>query len=210
MTAHKSMNQIIHAAFRRDLRRFDEALGGFPDGSRERADQLSAAWENFEHQLHHHHQDEETIFFPTLGGLGADASLVGELQGEHADLVAALEAASTSMTSFAAEPSAANARAARLAVADLHASFDAHVTHEERDLEPFAATQLSTPEWKTAQTAVRKAHKGETGTFFAWLMDGTDADTAAALRQEVPAPVLFILGRVGGGGYRRRIASVWD
>jgi len=209
MTEHKSMNQIIHAAFRRDLRRFDQALGGFPDGSRERAAQVAAAWDNFDHQLHHHHQDEETIFFPMLSGLGADASLMGELEGEHGDLVAALDAANASMKSFTADPSAANARSARTSVANLSDSFNRHVTHEERDLEPFAATQLSTPEWKQGQTAVRKAHKGETGTFFAWLMDGADAETSAALRQEVPAPVLFMLGRVGGGSYRRRVASVW-
>jgi hypothetical protein len=209
MTEHKSMNQIIHAAVRRDLHRFDQALGGFPDGSRERANQLSGAWDNLEHQLHHHHADEEAIFFPMLSNLGAGTALMDELEAEHADMVTALATANASMRSFTAEPTAATARTARVRVADLHASFDAHVTHEERDLEPFAAGQLSTPEWKAAQKAVRKAHKGETGTFFAWLMDGADAETAAALRDEIPAPVLFIIGHVAGRGYQRRIASVW-
>ena len=34
MTEHKTMNTVIHAAFRRDLARFGDALGSFPAGSR--------------------------------------------------------------------------------------------------------------------------------------------------------------------------------
>jgi hypothetical protein len=40
MTEHKTMNTIVHAAFRRDLARFDAGLAAFPAGSRSRADQL--------------------------------------------------------------------------------------------------------------------------------------------------------------------------
>jgi hypothetical protein len=76
-------------------------------------------------------------------------------------------------------------------------------------LEPVAATQKGTPGMKSAQVAVRKAHKGETGTFFAWLMDGADPDAKAGLRSEVPAPVVFLLAGLGGRDYKRRIASVW-
>ena len=209
MTEHKSMNTIIHAAFRRDLARFDKALGAFPAGSRERADQLSAAWDNFASQLHHHHQDEETIFWPALRELGADEALVGDLGGEHARMLTALDTASASMQTFHSDPSAANAAAARTAVAELHRSVEEHLTHEERDLEPFMASQLATPQLKAAQVAVRKAHKGGAGTFFAWLMDGKDPDVASALRHEIPAPVLFVIGRLGGRDYNRRIASVW-
>lgn len=209
MTEHTSMNTVIHAAFRRDFERFDRALATFPAGSRHRADQLAAAWENLDFQLHHHHQDEETIFFPTLRELGADQSLVSDLEGEHAGMVTALDAATASMKEFHADPTAGNAAAARSAISDLNDSFNAHVAHEERDLEPFAVSQKGTPGMKAAQTAVRKAHKGSSGTFFAWLMDGADPEASDALRHEVPPPVLFVVGRLGGRDYRRRIASVW-
>jgi hypothetical protein len=209
MTEHKSMNTIIHAAFRRDLARFDKALGAFPAGSRERADQLSVAWDNFAFQLHHHHQDEETIFWPALREVGADEAMVGDLGGEHTRMLTALDAASASMQAFHGDPSAANAAAAQTAIADLNRTVEEHLTHEERDLEPFMVSQLATPQLKAAQVAVRRAHKGEAGTLFAWLMDGKDPDVASALRHEVPAPVLFVIGRVGGRDYNRRIASVW-
>ena len=91
MTEHLTMNTVIHAAFRRDLVRFDTALATFPDGSQERADQLVAAWDNYSHQLHHHHQDEETIFWPAFRELGADESLTSDLGGEHAQMLSALD-----------------------------------------------------------------------------------------------------------------------
>src|SRR4051794_21279662 len=105
MTEHKTMNTIIHAAFRRDLKRFDAALATFPAGSKERADQLGTAWDNFAFQLDHHHADEETIFWPALRSLGADESMAEELEGEHATMLTALAAANRALAAFRADPS---------------------------------------------------------------------------------------------------------
>ena len=44
MTEHRTMNTIIHAAIRRDAARFDAALATLPDGSQQRAEELSRAW----------------------------------------------------------------------------------------------------------------------------------------------------------------------
>jgi hypothetical protein len=209
MTEHKTMNTIIHAAFRRDLGRFDQALATFP-GSQARADQLWAAWENYAHQLHQHHDDEETIFWPAMRELGADEALVGDLDGEHERMIGGLEAATAAMKTLQQSPTADNASTARESVGAFGAILTDHLDHEERDLEPFAATTLKdSPQWKTTQTAVRKAHSGNSGTFFAWLSDGADADARAALGKEVPAPVLFVIRKFGGRDYNRRIASVW-
>ena len=210
MTEDNSMNVIIHAAFRRDLDRFGEALAAFPAGSRPRADQLAAAWDNFAGQLHHHHQDEETIFFPAFRELGVDEALIADLDTEHGAMSAALDKASESMQALHADPSENNATSAREAMATLNDVVTGHLAHEERDLEPFAAQHKSTPQLKQAQVAVRKAHKGGVGTFMAWLQDGAAPATKAALRKEIPAPVLFVLTRFGGRDYRRRIATVWS
>jgi iron-sulfur cluster repair protein YtfE (RIC family) len=209
LTEHKTMNTIIHAAFRRDLGRFDAALADFPAGSQPRADQLFTAWQNYAAQLHHHHSDEETIFFPALRELGADETLISTLDGEHEAMLAALAGADAAMKALHAEPSADNAAGARAAITNLQTVLVAHLEHEERDLEPFAASKLSTPQAKQAQVAVRKAHKGNAGTFMAWLADGADPDASAALRHEIPAPVLFMLTRVAGRRYNREIAPVW-
>ncbi len=210
MAEHQTMNTIIHAAFRRDLARFDAALAAFP-GTQDRADQLWTAWENYALQLHHHHEGEETIFFPAMQELGADVALVGDLDGEHQRMAAALDAATTAMQALRQSPSADNASAARESVIAFGTIMHDHLAHEERDLEPFAAANLKgSPQGKAAQAAVRTSMKGQTGTFFAWLSDGAGPDERAALTKEIPAPVLFVIKTIGGRDYRRRIAPVWS
>lgn len=209
MTEHKTMNTIIHAAFRRDLRRFDVAFDTFPAGSQRRSDELSAAWDNFAFQLHHHHQDEETIFWPVLSSLGVDSALTGDLEGEHALMLAALDRANKGVEVFHGDPSAANAKEARDLIGDLEAVLTSHLAHEERELEPRSAEFHATSEIKHAQKQVRRAHRGNQGTLFAWLLDGADDDVKRGLRREVPPPVLFVISRVGGRGYRRTVAPIW-
>ncbi len=209
MTEHRTLNTVIHAAFHRDLRRFDEALEHFPDRSRARADQLTAAWDHSSYQLHRHHEDEETFFWPAFLKLGVDASLVEDLQGEHDQMVTALATADASMKILGLDPSAGNADDARNAVVELCRVLDDHLAHEERTMEPFSATHKDTKEHKAAEAAARKAHTEGAGTFFAWLSDHCDPDAARALRREIPAPVLFLILRVGRRNYNRRIASAW-
>src|SRR3954466_13454038 len=131
MTEHQTMNTIIHAAFRRDLARFDVALGEFPDGSQERAAQLVRAWDNFAHQLHHHHQDEETIFWPAFRELGADEALTSDLGGEHARMLSALDHADEVVRRLHDDPSRSRAADARAAVAQLGEVLHEHLAHEE-------------------------------------------------------------------------------
>jgi hypothetical protein len=209
VSEHKTMNTIIHAAFRRDLRRFDHALGNFATGSQRRADELGTAWDNFAFQLHHHHQDEETIFWPTLRSLGVDDSLTADLKGEHARMLEALGVATKSVEVLRGRPSASNARAARGSIRDLEAVLNQHLAHEEQELEPRAAEFHATPEIKGAQKRARRAHRGNQGTLFSWLLDGADADARQGLRRDVPPPVLFVICRTGGRRYRRTVAPVW-
>lgn len=209
MTEHQTMNTIIHAALRRDLDRFDAALASFPAGSGTRAGQLAVAWDNLAAQLHHHHSSEEKIFFPAFRELGVDGTLIGELDAEHAAMLAALEAASASMRVLHAEPSAPNAATARQSIGQLTMVLRTHLDREERDLESFAARHATAPQLKRAQRAVRKAYKGRLGAFLAWLTDAADPTAIAALRREIPRPALFAISRVGGRHYRRNVATVW-
>ena len=131
MTEHKTMNTVIHAAFRRDLARFGDALGSFPAGSRTRADQLEGAWDNFSYQLRHHHEDEETIFWPELRELGTAESLMGELESEHAQMLSALDASDAAIKAFHGDPSAENASTAQSTITDLGVVILSHLDHEE-------------------------------------------------------------------------------
>jgi hypothetical protein len=210
MTEHKTMNTVIHAAFRRDLARFDTALAAFPDGSQERATQLVTAWDNYQHQLHHHHQDEETIFWPVFRELGADETLTSDLGGEHARMLTALDHADEVVRRLSTDPSTARAAEARAAIGELGEVLREHLAHEEADLEPWTATIRDTPQMKQAQVDVRKAHKGGTGTFVAWLLDGAAPDDVAGLKKEIPPPVVAVLNAIPGRHYRKNVATVWS
>lgn len=210
MTEHKTMNTVVHAAFRRDLARFDAALGQFPAEARPRADQLKAAWDWFEAELHHHHDYEETFFWPALRTTDADLSVVAELDSEHGAMRQALADASTAMDRFHEHPSAEATAAARSAVARLADVLLSHLAHEERDLEPISARYAASPAMQAAVKQVIKAHRGRLGGVLAWLQDGADADARRGLRHEIPAPVVLVLSGIAGRHYRRNIASVWS
>lgn len=70
MTEQRTMNSIIHAAFRRDLRRFNSALGSFPAGSGERAVQLKAAWDHLAYQLRLHQRGRGGLLLAGAAGIG--------------------------------------------------------------------------------------------------------------------------------------------
>lgn len=206
---HESLNTVVHAAFRRTLDRFDGALASFPDGSRQRADDLARAWDFFSHEVHDHHHYEEEFFWPALGKTDADLSSVAELDSEHEEMRAALDQASVTVAQLKAVPSEQHATAARTAIASLSAVLLGHLDHEERDLEPISVAYASSKPMKTALAQVKKAHLTKMGNFVEWLQDGaTDVDRAG-LRREIPGPVVFLFGTVAGRRYRRQIAPVW-
>lgn len=209
MTGHRTLNTVVHAAFRRDLARFDAALAAFPEGDRSRAEALAGAWDNFEAQLRQHHDDEEHHFWPALRELGAEEAVVGDLDGEHAAMLVTAAEAGTAVHAVTGDPSTAAAAHARRRVADLGRLLLAHLEHEERDLEPFSASRHGTPQVRAAQKAVVRSHLRTIGTFIAWLSDDADEAAMAQIRRDLPAPVLFLVSRLGGRSYRRHIAPVW-
>jgi hypothetical protein len=210
MTQHLTLNTVIHAAVRRDVARFQQALATFPIGSRERAAQLEMAWQNLDHQLYHHHHGEETIFWPALRELGADESLVGDLGGEHERLAEAMTLTRKAMSALASEPSEVNVDQARAAFGTLGDVVDTHFTHEERDLEPMLAGVLASPQWKRAQAQIRKTQgPAATGVWLAWLLDNADPAARTFVRHEIPRPALFVPSRALGRSYKR-VAAVWE
>lgn len=121
----------------------------------------------------------------------------------------ALAGASSAVAVLRAEPTAAQAAGARAAVAHLGEVLRAHLAHEEADLEPISAAYRGSPPMKAALNKVKKAHLRSMGNFVVWLQDGATPNDKAALRREMPAPVIAVFGAIAGRRYRREIAPVW-
>ena len=92
--AELTMNQVIHAAVRRDVTRTEQALRALPDGDRARAKQIQAGWAHLVGQLKHHHESEDALVWPYLRSVGTDEALSRTADdiwaSDHAGLVAEL------------------------------------------------------------------------------------------------------------------------
>ena len=204
-----SMNKAIHGAFRRDLTRFIAALSSFPPGDTERGNQLAAAWSNFEDQLTQHHTGEHEIAWPALTAVGASPSLLATMDAEHDLMAAAVVEVRAAVPPLKRTASTDDVSTARAAFERLEAVTVAHLEHEEAELEPVYLAKKDTPEIKAMGRAFGRVNPSRGGRFFAWVTDGANPDEMAALRRDVPGPVLAIIGGIFGRGYRKDIAPVW-
>lgn len=207
--AEMSMNKVIHGAVRRDLDRFIAALRAFAPGDLARARQLEKAWSNFDEQLTYHHEGEHTIAWPALESVGVSRDLLTSLDAEHETMAAALRETRSAMGELAKRAGAEEADAALAAVQRLQAVTVAHLDHEEAEIEPVYLAKRDTPEIKAMGKAFARVSPSRGGRFFAWVLDGASAEERAAVTDEVPGPVLTVIGGVFGRGYRKDVGSVW-
>jgi hypothetical protein len=207
--AEMSMNKAIHGAVRRDLTRLQSALAAYAGRDPARAVALGRGWANFDNELTIHHTGEHEIAWPALKSVGVSAELLGQLDAEHNEMAAALAHARTVMNAFTSSASVADAEAARAAIATLESVTNDHLEHEERELEPVFLAKHDDPAIKAMGRKFGKVSPMRGGQFFAWVTDGASADELAAIKGNVPPPVLAIIGGIFGRGYRRNVASVW-
>ncbi|WP_165807136.1 hemerythrin domain-containing protein [Nocardioides currus] len=207
--ATMSMNQIIHAAVRRDVARTEQALRSMADGDGPRARQLQTAWRNLVRELTHHHEAEDDIVWPFLLSRGADEALMAAMEDEHVAMKEALTSASRAIDGVVADPSRATAEAAADVIAGARTVIDNHLDHEEREAEPLIAGLEDDPEWKARAKRMRPQAIRDAGSALAWMQDGAGPQELAALRATIPGPVVSIVTKVFGRRYTREIAPTW-
>jgi hypothetical protein len=206
-----SMNKVIHCAVRRDLARFRRALAAFPDGDRPRAEALHRAWANFDAQLTDHHEGEHEIAWTGLRAVGVDQATIDSFDQEHEQMAADLAAARATMGKLRGSATKADADAALVAVEKLETTTGTHLDHEEATTEPVYADQHDHPAIKEmAKKFSRRSSIAKAGAFMAWLDDGATPEEKAALRANVPGPVVALIGGLFGRGYRKEVAPVWS
>ncbi|MGW7681993.1 hemerythrin domain-containing protein [Kribbella sp. NPDC054772] len=204
-----SMNRAIHAAVRRDLDRFIDALGEFPAGDRQRAEQLATAWKNFDAQLTRHHQGEHDIAWPALEKVGVSHDVLTELDAEHDTMADALATTRTAMAALQRSASTSDAEAALTAMRGLQRATVQHLDHEEAEIESVYLEKEGTPEMRAMGREFAKVGPTEGGTFFAWALDGATPAESDAITGTVPKPVLTLIVGLFGRTYRKSVAPTW-
>jgi hemerythrin-like domain-containing protein len=209
MTGTLSINQVIHAAVRRDVGRTEQALRTMPDGDTARARQIRTAWRNLVRELTHHHEAEDEHVWPFLQSRGVDLTLLEEMEAEHVAMKQALAAVSTSLDSVVAAPSTFNAAAAADEVARAREVINGHLDHEERDVEGPMGDLADDEEFKAMTKKLRPASPVDAANSLAWMQDGAGERERSSLRAAIPGPVITVLTLLLARRYRREVAPVW-
>jgi hemerythrin-like domain-containing protein len=209
MSDRMSMNQVIHAAVRRDVARTEQALRDLRDGDVVRARQVRTAWRNLVRELTHHHEAEDSIAWPFLASRGFDTSLLQEMEEEHVAMKHALAASSAAIDDVVAAPTAVTATAAADEVARASEVINGHLAHEEADVEGIMGELEDDPEWKKAAGRMRPASIVDAANALAWMQDGAGERERSSLRATIPGPVVTILTLLLARRYRREVAPVW-
>jgi Hemerythrin HHE cation binding domain len=204
--ADKSMNLVIHSAFRRDFDRFKEALSEPSAADNARAVQLKTAWANFHAQLVEHHQSEHRIAWPALKAVGVKDEVIAQMDSEHEQMAQKLAVANAAFDKLGTPGAVAEAAGALGELRDVTLT---HFDHEESELEPVYLEKADTPEMKAMARKFARVPPKQAGVFFAWVQDGASAADLAALRGTVPRPVLKIIPALFGRSYTRDVARVW-
>lgn len=204
-----SMNQVIHAAVRRDVARTEQALRALPAGDVVRARQVRTAWHNLVRELTHHHEAEDAIAWPFLASRGFDAALLEEMEAEHVAMKHALASSSSAIDAVVAAPTEATASAAADEVARASEVINGHLDHEEADVEGIMGDLEDDPEWKKAAGRMRPASIVDAANALAWMLDGAGERERSSLRATIPGPVVTLLTLLLARRYRREVARVW-
>jgi hypothetical protein len=182
-----------HRAFRRDLTRLARAAAqatAGPGSGPEKRRSVAAGWELFKHELHLHHTAEDEIIWPALRPRLARSehalSVLDAMEEEHSridPLLAAVDAAF-------ARPDGAGLADATGALAS---TLTGHLAHEEREGLPLIGVALTAAEWRRAGFRIaRRNGLSSGGEMFAWILDSTDREDAAATLASLPPPLRLI------------------
>ncbi len=135
---------------------------------------------------------------------------IAQLDAEHERMAAALEEVRGAMTVFTGSARQTDARKAMREFQTLEKVTNEHLDHEEAEIEPVFLRHEGGPELKAMSRRFMKSQPlPRAGRYFAWLTDSDDPAERSAVTEQVPAPVVKLIGGVFGFGYRRTVAPVW-
>jgi hypothetical protein len=200
-----------HNAFRRDLTRLARAAAAADLSDPAKRQSVAAGWELFKHELHLHHTAEDEIIWPVLRPRLAYSenalSVLDAMEEEHEridPLLAAVDAAfqgeSGNLGPAGSDGSpevvpAGQPSADRLAdvIDALASTVTGHLAHEERDGLPLIGVALTGAEWRgVGRKIARKNGLSDGGEMFAWILDGTGRQDAAATLRALPPPLRLL------------------
>lgn len=202
--ADPSLIRSTHAALRRDLVRTRMLVAGGEPGARRTVLGEHLVW--LVGVLRRHHEAEDALGRLVVGHEPAAAPLVATMDAEHGAISPAAGALEEAAREYA---DGAGAGSLLDALLDLDAVLVPHLEHEEADLVPIAEECLPPEQWRSwhRDRAAEALGPAQRALEVAWLLDGADARTRAAVLARQPAVPRLLQGL--RRSYARRVRELW-
>jgi hypothetical protein len=208
------MNQVFHAALRRDLERAIGSLG--VSGHPTPAQRVALA----EHVglvldlLHHHHTGEDTGLWPLVRRRAPDlGAQLDAMEAEHASVAGAIVSTRAAARQYAAttDPPAAGHRL-RQSLVELGDLLLPHLDHEETEVMPRVMRALTQRDWSVlSRGEVRNwGSFALAGTGLVWMADGLNQTEHAMFNKQVSPLFQWLVDKRYGPAYRRRTALAFE
>jgi hemerythrin-like domain-containing protein len=202
---------VVHTALLREFRLAPAAVTRVPAGDRRRAATVSGHLGFLCDLLHHHHQGEDELLWPTLRVRvpAAAGRLIDDAEAQHHGIDDALRRVQELRTGWTADPS--TERGAKLAtqLENLHALLGKHLDFEERALLPLAASTFTEQEWRAiGEAAVATTPKPQLVLSFGMFAYEGDAEVLRDMLSSAPALPRMLLPRIAPRVYARRARAV--
>ena len=160
-TEHADIREylVVHQTLRVLLSRFVNATERIEPGVL--ATVLPSRWALFARGLHHHHEVEDTSFFPLIASARPDKQeLIDELELQHQQLVARLDAVDAAVAALAAKPGDETRVGAHDTIKAVRDELVPHLDVEDAELLPAAAESVDGEVFKKlSERALRSLDK---------------------------------------------------
>lgn len=203
---------LIHTIYRREFRLAGEAIRGVTPGDTARAAVVADHLELVHDNLHHHHTAEDDLLWPKLLERVPEelAPLVHLMEQQHATVEALLEEIADVLPRWRSTAD----RVDRDALADLHDRLYVHLVEhmdaEEERLLPIASRNVSQEEWEEMGAAARSGTpRSKSLLVLGMIVQDGDPELVSVMLAGAPAPVRWLLPRLGRRAYRRHARAVY-
>lgn len=206
-----TMMYLMHHAFRRDLRKFADAVAATPLEEVATWQALAERWDRFFAILHHHHSGEDAAIWPYLmeRATPEERATLEAMEEEHSHIDPLLTSCREGLAVLAGPPEGidlADVRnALRVRMAATRDALSHHLRHEESEAMVILQRYMTQEDWEAIEREQfsTKEHPAKIPFMVCWLAE----EMPDAEREQVfaeagrPMKVLWLLLR---RGWRRR------
>jgi len=202
---------MIHRFFRTVFLEAADVVASVPDGDHERAGIVADHLVEIDSWLHTHHHGEDDLLWDLLEERTPSCRVhVEQMKAQHLEVAAIMESIEAALPAWRATASTADRDVVHGRLTALNTAFGIHLGQEEGDIAPIAAVSISQAEFDRLGEHGRAAmDRRRAFVQLGYILSGQNAEQAAEIMKELPAPIRLLWRLVGRRQYERERARVY-